>query len=141
MSDRIDEALWQRRLWGAVFAAFALISLLLASVGLYGVLAYAVSERTREIGIRMAVGAAPERVLGMVARDGFRLTAIGIVIGAVLSWAAVRLITTLVENAVLRDWRIYAVVTILLFITGISASALPALRAARLDPLNALREE
>jgi predicted permease len=141
MSDRIDEALWQRRLWGAVFAAFALISLLLASVGLYGVLAYAVSQRTREIGIRMAVGAEPARVLGMVALDGFKLTAIGIVIGAVLSWAAVRLITTLVENAVLRDWRIYATVAILLFLTGVAASALPALRAARLDPLNALREE
>jgi putative ABC transport system permease protein len=141
MSERIDEALWQRRLWGAVFAAFALISLLLASVGLYGVLAYAVSQRTREIGIRMAIGAAPARVLGMVAGDGFKLTAAGVAIGAILSWAAVRLIAALVDSSVLRDWRIYAGVAILLFGTGIVASALPALRASRLDPLKALREE
>lgn len=141
MSDRIDEALWQRRLWGAVFAVFASIAVLLASVGLYGVLAYAVSQRTRELGIRMAIGAAPGRVLRMVARDGLKLTALGIAIGAVLSWVAVRLIATLVDSAVLGDWRIYAGVATLLFLTGVAASALPAIRAARLDPLHALRDE
>jgi predicted permease len=141
MSDRIDEALWQRRLWGAVFTAFAVIALALASVGLYGVLAYAVSQRTREIGIRVAVGAAPARVLALVARDGLKLTILGLIVGGLLAFGAVRLIASLVEGSVLRDWSIYAAVTGVLLLTGVAASAVPAMRAARVDPLIALREE
>jgi predicted permease len=141
MSDRIDEALWQRRLWGAVFSAFAVIAVALASVGLYGVLAYAVSQRTREIGIRVAVGAAPARVLALVARDGLKLTILGLLVGGLLAFGAVRLIASLVEGSVLRDWSIYAAVAAVLLLTGVAASAVPAIRAARVDPLIALREE
>lgn len=141
MSDRIDEALWQRRLWAAVFTAFAMIALVLASVGLYGVLAYAVSQRTREIGIRVAVGAEPGRVLKMIVSDGLKLTAMGLIIGGALSFVAVRLITTMVDSTVLRDWRIYAAMSVMLVVTGVLASAVPAIRASRIDPLHALREE
>jgi predicted permease len=141
MSDRIDEALWQRRLWGAVFSAFAVIAVALASVGLYGVLAYAVSQRTREIGIRVAVGAAPARVLALVARDGLKLTILGLLVGGLLAFGAVRLIASLVEGSVLRDWSIYAAVAAVLLLIGVAASAVPAIRAARVDPLIALREE
>jgi putative ABC transport system permease protein len=141
MTERIDEALWQRRLWGALFSAFGALAILLAAVGLYGTLAYTVSQRTREICIRLAIGAGPAAVRTAVITHGMKLVLIGIAIGAGLSVAAIRALASLVDGSAIQDWSIYAAVAAVLGLTGLAASAAPAFRASRMDPLRALREE
>jgi putative ABC transport system permease protein len=141
MTVRIDEALWQRRLWGIIFSAFASLAVILAAVGLYGILAYVVSQQTREIGIRLAVGARPSEVRRMIALRGMKLIFAGIVIGAAASFAAVRFLAGLVEGSAIQDWTIYAIVAAIVVLTGMASSAGPALRASRVNPVIALREE
>jgi putative ABC transport system permease protein len=116
-------------------------ALVLGMVGLYGVIRYVVSQRTAEIGVRMALGAQPRDVRGMVLRQGLTVTFAGVVIGLVASWASTRLMTSLLFEVSPSDPATFAVVTLLL--TGVSALAtyLPARRAARIDPSQALRDQ
>jgi putative ABC transport system permease protein len=141
MDQLIDETLWQRRLWGVMFAVFAALALALASVGIYGVMSYSVSQRTREIGIRMALGAQSSDVLKMVIRHGLKLATAGLLIGVAVSLLLTRLIANLLFGVTATDPLTFAVVAMLLIIVALAACYVPSRRAAKVDPVEALRSE
>lgn len=121
-----------------IFAGFAM---LLAAVGIYGVMAYAVSQRTHEIGIRIALGADRRSVLGLVVRHGMLLCAIGVVIGLAASFALTRVMTTMLFGVGATDAMIFAAVPVLLVLVALAAVLIPARRAMKVDPMVALRYE
>jgi putative ABC transport system permease protein len=124
-----------------LFGVFAGLGLVLALVGVHGVISNSVAQRTREIGIRLALGAGYGQVIGMVLRAATQLLAIGVAVGVVGSVASARVLKGLVQNVSTIDWISLAGVITLLFATGLMASFWPALRATRVDPVQALREE
>jgi ABC-type antimicrobial peptide transport system permease subunit len=136
-----QQALWGVRLIAEVIAAVGVVGLALSVLGLYGVIAYSVSQRTREIGIRMAVGASAARVLKMVLSQGLALTAAGAIIGLALTLAMSTVIGGLLNGVNPRDPAVYASATAVLIATTLVAIYLPARRAARVDPQHALRCE
>jgi putative ABC transport system permease protein len=113
----------------------------LAVIGIYGVMAYSVSQRTRELGIRMALGASRSEVLRMIVGQGLRLTLLGVVLGLAASFAASRLIASLLIDVSPTDVLTFVVVPVVLTLAALGASYIPALRATRIDPLVALRYE
>jgi predicted permease len=125
----------------ALVLAFAVMALLLAAVGLYGVLSYLGTQRTGEIGIRIALGAQRNSVLRLMLIDGLRPAAAGLAIGLVASCFSVRLIRSLLYGTSPLDWSVFAAVAALLAVVAALACALPAWRASRLDPMQALRME
>ncbi len=125
----------------AMVGAFAALAALLAGIGLYGLLALTVQDRTREIGIRIALGAPVRRVLGDVVRAGLELTLLGVGLGLVAAFWLARLISGILHGVSPTDPQVYLVVPLLLLITALAASLLPARRAARVDPIVALRAE
>lgn len=131
----------QRRFALRVFEAFALAALVLAAIGLYGVLSGIVAERTREIGVRSALGASREDILGLVVRQGMTLAAVGIGLGIVGAALATRALTTLLYGVALLDPATYAGVVVVLLAVAALACWAPAWRAARVDPLIALRAD
>jgi predicted permease len=141
LATQVDETLVQERLIGTVSSFFGLLSLLLAAVGLYGVLAYAVNQRTHEIGIRMALGAQRGEVLLMVLRQGMKLVLIGVVLGLAASFAATRLVASYLFGITATDPVTFVGAPILLLIVAFLACFVPARRATRVDPLVALRYE
>jgi predicted permease len=141
MNEEMDEALWARRASSWLIAAFSAVALLLAVAGLYGMISYTVGQRTREISIRMAVGAQREDVLRQVVRQGMVLVAFGTVLGLGLSLAGARLVSGLLVGVEPRDPVVYGGVTLLVLVVAATANYLPARRAARLDPMEALRRE
>ncbi|MGH7524307.1 MAG: FtsX-like permease family protein [Gemmatimonadales bacterium] len=128
------------RIAAVVTGAMGLLGMVLAAVGLYGVVSYTVSQRTREIGVRMALGADGATVLGMVVRDGMRLVLIGVVIGMVLALAGTRVMRGFLFGISPLDPVVFAVIPIGLALVTLLASYLPARRAATVDPLVALRD-
>jgi len=136
-----EGALFGNRLITQVVAAIGLFGLLLAIIGLYGVIAYSVSRRTREIGIRMAIGADPGSVARLVLRQGMKLTGIGAAIGLALSLLASQLLGSLLVDVSARDPEVYVAVPLLLTAIALLACYVPARRAARIDPLLALRQD
>ncbi len=136
-----EGALFGNRLITQVVTAVGLFGLLLAITGLYGVIAYSVSRRTREIGIRMAIGADPGSVARLVLRQGMKLTGIGAAIGLVLSLLASQLLASLLVGVSARDPEVYVAVPLLLAAISLLACYVPARRAARIDPLLALRQD
>ena len=124
-----------------ILALFAGIATLLAAVGIYGVMAYAVSQRSHEIGIRMALGAEPGDVLRMVVGDGMRLASIGLVLGIAGSFIAVRYMESQLYGVKATDPITFAGVAAGLAIVAFAACYFPARRATRVDPLEALRYE
>lgn len=129
-----------RRFALALFAAFAGVALVLATAGLYGVLSATVVERTREIGVRTALGAQRGQVLSMIVRQGMVLTGIGLGVGLFATWGSTRIISTLLFGMSASDPMVLGSVVIVLLVAAFLASALPALRASRVDPVIALRD-
>jgi ABC-type antimicrobial peptide transport system permease subunit len=141
MTERLDRSLWARRAYSWLFGAFALVALVLAAAGIYGVISYAVSQRTQEIGIRMALGAQPAQVLREVLLSGMLLVSAGVAIGLAGALAAVRWLQSLLFGVSSRDPIIYAAVMLSVVLIGLLANFVPARRAALVDPLRALRFE
>lgn len=140
--DRLLGALTaQRRFQTWLLAAFASLALLLAAVGIYGVVHYAVSERTREIGVRIALGATPSNVLGLVIGQGMRTPAIGIALGVLASLLVTRLLAHLVFEVGTTDPTTFLSVAVILLVVAITACWFPARRATRVDVSRALRQE
>jgi predicted permease len=141
MEDILDLALSGRRQQMVLLVIFAGVALLLATVGIYGVLWYAVRQRTREIAVRMAVGAARGNVVRMIVAHGLRLTATGLVLGAVAALWLSRLITTLLYGVTATEPRTYALAAGVICAAAAAACLFPAARASRVDPVVALRQE
>jgi ABC-type antimicrobial peptide transport system permease subunit len=120
---------------------FGVLALILACVGLYGLLAYNVSRRTTELGLRMALGAPPRTVIVMVLRDAVRLVAFGVLAGAPMAWAASRSVQSMLFGLKPTDPGTIAGATLLLTLAALLAAYVPARRASHLDPINALRHE
>jgi predicted permease len=137
----LAQALSAQRVAAWLTMAFAAVALLLSALGLYSVLAYAVTQRTSEIGIRTALGAKPQQVVALVLRSGMKLVAVGLVLGLAAAAGAGRLIQTLLYYVQPLDPLIYLSVTVLFAVIAIVACLLPSLRASRIDPIIALRAE
>lgn len=135
----IDESTWGWRVFGTLFTAFGVAALFLASVGLYGVMAFSVSRRTQEIGVRMAVGAASGDVLRMVIRQGAGQVVVGVVFGLGLAIALSNAMRLMFFEVSPYEPRVFVAVAALLLVTGLAAAAVPARRASRVDPMAALR--
>ena len=141
MSSYFETSLGQQRFMLALMVAFAMVALVLAVIGLYGVIAYMVAQRTREIGIRVALGATGASIVRLVLGQGLMLAGIGVVVGLLGALALSRALTGLLYGVSPQDPIVYAGVSLLLLLVAAAASALPARRAAAVDPVTALRME
>ena len=138
MDDAVMGSLGTRRVSMQLFAVFAVAALLLAAIGIYGVMAYTVTQRTQEIGIRMALGAQRSDVLGLVVKQGMTLVAIGVVAGLAGALSLTRVMASLLFNVRPDDLTTYLAISFLLLVVAFLACYLPARRAAKLDPVIAL---
>jgi predicted permease len=136
--EQATQALAQERLFAALLSFFGLLALLLAALGLYGVLAHSVAQRTQEIGIRVALGAQPRDVLRLVIGQGMRLVVPGLLLGLVGAYGATRLIASFLYEVRAVDWPTYSLIAALLLTVALVACWIPARRAAKVDPLVAL---
>ena len=141
MTEVVSAALATPRLTGFLLGTFAAIALMLAAVGIYGVLSYLVARRTHEIGIRLAIGADRSQVMGLVLKQGMTLAGAGIITGVVAALLLTRLMQSLLYEVGPADPGTFVVVTVALFGVSLLAAALPAFRATRVSPLIALRTE
>jgi putative ABC transport system permease protein len=141
IKDVIRSAVWQERFFTMVLAAFALLALVLALVGLFGVLSYTVSQRTHEMGIRMALGASPGEIRRMILGQSGRLVIAGLLVGAVGAALLTRLLGAQLYEVRANDPATLGIVAVLLVATAMVASYFPARKATRVDPMNALRVE
>jgi len=141
MQSYVTDARSDQRLAMLLFGIFAAIALLLAAVGIYGVTAYAVEQRTSEIGIRMALGAARQDVLRMVVGQGLRLVLGGLAFGLVGSWALTRVLGEMLYGVSPTDPVVFGGVVVVLLAVAIAANWIPARRASQVDPMVALRYE
>jgi ABC-type antimicrobial peptide transport system permease subunit len=132
---------WQYKLFSQMFGAFGAIALLLAGIGVYGVISYGVSQRTQEIGVRVALGAKGSNVFGMVLREAAWLAGIGILIGIVGAFGVTRVIASMLIGVSPTDPLSFGSVALFLTLVAMLASYIPARRAMRVDPLTALRNE
>ncbi len=132
---------WMVRLGAWMFTVFGILALALAAVGLYGVKAYQVSRRTREIGIRMALGAAPGEVQRLILREGLTMTLTGVVLGLALGLGLGQVLRSLLYGVSPFDPLAYSVAPVVLAIAAVVACWLPARRATRVNPLHALRAD
>jgi ABC-type antimicrobial peptide transport system permease subunit len=138
MNEVVAASLATPRLTGFLLGAFAAIALALAAVGIYGLLAYLVSQRTHEIGLRLALGADRSQVLGMVMRQGLSLAAAGIVIGVMGAFALTRMMQSLLYEVRPNDPFTFVAVPAVLLLVALAASFLPARRATKVSPTTAL---
>jgi predicted permease len=141
MDQRISDSIAPRRFNMFILGLFAALALLLAAIGIYGIMAFSVVQRTHEIGVRMALGASTQDVLKLVMRNGFKLALIGIAVGLVAAFAATRVLSSLLYEVSARDPLIFVLDAILLAIAALLACYIPARRATNVDPLVALRYE
>jgi ABC-type antimicrobial peptide transport system permease subunit len=139
--DQIDADLTDERLLVSLTSGFGLLALVVASVGIYGLMAYSVAQRTREIGIRMALGAVPRQILAMVLRESFSLSAAAIALGVATSMVVTRFVTSLLFGIGPSDPAVFCGATALLMFVAVGASWLPARRAARVQPIEALHHD
>ncbi|HEX7334941.1 MAG TPA: ABC transporter permease [Pyrinomonadaceae bacterium] len=141
MAEVLGTEAAQRRMGMIMLAGFAALALLLASLGIYGVLAYFVTQHTNEIGVRQALGATPRNILFLVLKKGMALTLVGVVIGIGASFALTRLMSSLLFGVKASDPLTFTIVPLLLALVALVACLVPALRATKIDPLEALRYE
>jgi putative ABC transport system permease protein len=141
MQEFLAADLAQPRFNMMLLVVFAGVAMILAAIGIYGVIAYSVTQRTREIGIRMALGAQRTEMLGMILRQSLTLVAIGLAIGLIASLAGTRLMSSLLYGVGATDFPTYALVMALLGGAALLASYIPARRAMKVDPMVALRYE
>ena len=141
MNRRLDLSVAPQRLNVVLLATFAFIALVIAAAGIYGIMAQSVTQRTQEIGVRMALGAQLRDVLKMVLRSGLSLALIGIAIGLAGAFFLTRLMTTLLFGVTPTDAFTFASVAVILFVVALIACYIPARRATKVDPLVALRYE
>jgi putative ABC transport system permease protein len=141
MQQVLGESTLDARFDAILLVAFAVLSMLLAMVGLFGVLSYMVAQRTTEIGVRIALGASRERIMRQMLRDGLRPAIYGLVLGLGASVGVARLIQSLLFGTRPFDPGVFALVTVTLLVVAAVACALPAWRASRLNPVQALRTE
>jgi putative ABC transport system permease protein len=137
----VDHAVAPRKLITHLLTAFSSLALVLAAIGLYGVIAYSVSQRTREIGVRLAVGAQRGDVLRLIVGEGFKMAAVGVVLGLIAARLATRVLDSLLFGVTASDPFIFVTNASILVAVALLASVIPARRAARVDPMVALRYE
>lgn len=141
MRDALGQSLRAQKFMVLLLGICAVCAVLLALIGIYGVISYLVSQRTREIGIRMALGAEPQSIVAVILRHGSWLTALGLGLGLMGAWGATRMLGSVIYNVSPTDPLTFAVVAALLATAALIACWLPARRASRIDPMNALRTE
>jgi ABC-type antimicrobial peptide transport system permease subunit len=141
MTDVIAGSLGQPRFYLSLLSVFAGIALVLALAGLYGVMSYVVAQRTRELGIRIALGSSPGQTIGLVTKQGARLIGSGLAIGLVAGVAATRVLQSLLYGVSPLDVVVWGAAVALFALTGVSAALLPAIRATRVNPITAIRVE
>jgi predicted permease len=141
MEETVAQAVSRERFASVLLAAFAVAALIIASLGVYGLLSYVVAQRGHEVGVRMALGAAATDVVGLIVRQGLAMTVAGIVVGLAGAAAASRLLESLLFGVTTTDPLAYALVTLVLVAAALAACLLPARRAARIDPIVSLRGE
>jgi putative ABC transport system permease protein len=140
MGELLDDSIALRRLNFVLVSAFAFVALSLTSAGLYGVMAYLVTQRTREIGVRMALGASRTQVLALVLREAGSMTLLGIGIGVAGALVLTRFMATMLFGISAANPLVYLSMSLLLALVALLAVAVPSSRAARIDPLSAIRE-
>ena len=141
MQDRLYDSLARQRFASTLLGAFAAFALLLAAVGIYGVMSYLVTQSTHDIGVRVALGARPGNIVGLVVRQGMELAVTGIVAGLAGAFALTRVMTSLLFGVSATDAVTFTAVALLLAAVAFAATVIPARRATRVDPMVALREE
>jgi len=141
MQERVDESLLERRSPMLLLMIFAGVALFLAALGIYGALAYSVTQRTREMGIRIAIGSGAREVFALVVGQGLKVVGAGLLLGGLGSLGLSRLIRSLLYGVQPTDAGVMISVAALLALTGLAACVLPARRATRIDPVVALTEE
>ncbi|HEX8619971.1 MAG TPA: FtsX-like permease family protein, partial [Thermoanaerobaculia bacterium] len=141
LEELISGTIARPRFNATMLTLFAALGLLLASIGIYGVLSYSVAQRTHEMGIRMALGADPRDVLRLVVRDGFKVAIVGVVIGIIASVPATRVLAALLYGVEATDPAVFGSVAATLALVALTASFIPARRATRVQPAVALRPE
>jgi len=141
MDQRISDSVAPRRFNMFLLGLFATLALVLAGIGIYGIMAFSVVQRTHEIGVRMALGASASDVLKLILRNGFKLALIGIVVGLLVAFAATRVLSTLLFGVSATDPTIFLIDALLLALVALAACLVPAMRATKIDPLISLRYE
>jgi predicted permease len=141
MSEQIESTLWQQRTAAGLIGIFGLLAIALAAIGIYGVIAHSVAQRTREIGIRMALGADARDVRRMIVRQGLRLALTGVVVGLVAAFALTRLMSSLLYGVSATDPLTFVISSVALVGVALGACLVPARRATKVDPMIALRCE
>ncbi|HLP24992.1 MAG TPA: FtsX-like permease family protein, partial [Acidobacteriota bacterium] len=141
LESLMSQSISDRRLVMGLVGGFAALALVLAALGIYGVIAYSVAQRTSEIGVRMALGASRSAIVGLVLREGLGLTAFGLALGVVVSLLLTRLLSTQLYEVSATDPIVFVGVSVFLVLVAAFACWLPAHRASRIDPLVALRAE
>jgi predicted permease len=141
MQERLYDSLARQRFSSTMLGAFSLFALLLAAVGLYGVMSHLVTQSTHDIGVLVTLGAQPGNIIGLVVRQGMKLAGVGIVVGLVGAAALTRVMTSLLFGVSTTDAFTFGIVPALLATVAFAATAIPAWRATRVDPMVALREE
>jgi ABC-type antimicrobial peptide transport system permease subunit len=141
MDNLLDDEIGQRRLTVMLLAAFAAVALVLALVGIYGLIAYSVVQRTHEIGIRRALGARHVNILRLVVGQGFGLAFAGVAVGLAGAWGLTRVLSHLLFQVDATDFATFTGIALLFLVVALTASYIPAHRASRIDPLAALQGE
>jgi putative ABC transport system permease protein len=141
IGELIDQGLWAPRMGAVLLTGFGGLALLLAVVGVYGVLSYSVNQQTREIGIRMAMGAQSGRILRLVVGQGMRLAIVGLILGTLIALASTRVLSSLLFGVSAQDPLIFGGVSLILATAAILACYIPARRATKVNPIITLRDE